>query len=104
MQLTKHTQKEVSELRNRKWWIVREPELQGKIETRIIEGDKIAEIDCVDPLADVNKRLAQAEERLGILREKENKWWSMGFAARFAEEFCAQEEKATCTMRLCVGF
>jgi hypothetical protein len=93
MQLTKHTQKEVSELRNRKWWIVREPELQGKIETRIIEGDKIAEIDCVDPLADVNKRLAQAEERLGILREKENKWWSMGFAARFAEEFCAQEGK-----------
>jgi hypothetical protein len=93
MQLIKHTQKEVSELRNRKWWLVREPELQEKIETRIIEGDKIVETDYFDPLANVNERLEQAEDRLRILREKENKWWSMGFAARFAEEFSSQEGK-----------
>jgi hypothetical protein len=93
MQLIKHTQKEVSQLKNQKWWLLREPELQEKIETKIIEGDKIIETDYCDPLSDVNERLRHAEERLRILREKENKWWSMGFAARFAEEFCAQEGK-----------
>lgn len=93
MQLIKHTQKEVSAVRNRKWWLLREPELQHKIETRIIEGAKVVETDYFDPLADVNERLGQLEESLRILREKENKWWSMGFAARFAEEFSAQEGK-----------
>ncbi len=45
------------------------------------------------PLVDVNERLEHAEKCLRILREKENKWWSMGFAACFAEEFCSQEGK-----------
>lgn len=93
MQLIKHTQKEANELKKQKWSLLREPELQEKIETKIIEGDKIVETDCFDPLADVNERLRQAEARLSVLRMQENKWWSMGFAARFAEEHSAHEGK-----------
>jgi hypothetical protein len=93
MQLIKHAQREVNNLKKQKWSLLREPELQEKIETKIIEGDKIIEQGSFDPLADVNERLRQAEEQLRVLRGQENKWWSMGFAARFAEEFCFQEGK-----------
>jgi hypothetical protein len=93
MQLIRHTQKEVSDLRNQKWRLLREPDLQEKTETKIIEEGKVVETDCFDPLSNVNEQLSRAEERLKILREKENKWWSMGFAARFAEEHCFQKGK-----------
>ena len=93
MALIKNTQREVNELKKRKWLLLREPELQEKIETKIFEGEKLVETALCDPLSDVNERLRQAEERLRILRVQENKWWSMGFAARFAEEHCFQNGK-----------
>ena len=74
MLLVKNTQKEVNDLRNQKWEHLREPE------------HKINEKN--DELKDITQRLNDAEETLRILRAQENKWWSMGFAARFAEEFC----------------
>ena len=71
MLLVKNTQKEVNDLRNQKWAHLRESE------------HKIDEKN--DKLEDITQRLNDAEETLKILRAQENKWWSMGFAARFAE-------------------
>ena len=67
--------------------------MQHKIKTiTVIEG-KTVETDYYDPLAEVNEELRNAEESLKILRSQENKWWSMGFAARFAERYQISEGK-----------
>jgi hypothetical protein len=94
MQLIILAQKEVNELKKEKWGLLREPKTQAKIETRTIVGDKIVETGYFDPLAHVNERLSQIEERLKILREGENKWWGMGFASRFAEEYSFERGKS----------
>ena len=86
MQLIKQEQKNINELKNQNWQILREPELQHKIKMTITQGE-IVETDYYDPLAEVNEELRNAEESLKILRSQENKWWSMGFAARFAERY-----------------
>jgi hypothetical protein len=93
MQLIKQSQKQMNELKKRKWWLLREPEMQEKIETTIVVEGKIEETDYFDPLADVNEELRETEEHLKILRSQENKWWSMGFAARFAERYQASKGK-----------
>ena len=87
MQLIKQEQKRINELKKQKWRLVREPELQEKIKTTIMEEGKIVDTDYFDPLAEVNEELINAERDLKVLREQENKWWSMGFAMRFAERF-----------------
>jgi hypothetical protein len=56
-------------LKKQKWQILREPQLQKKIEK----------------LANVNEQLRIKEKQLKTLLQKENEWWSMGFATRFAE-------------------
>ena len=40
------------------------------------------EMDYYDLLAEINEELKLAEEDLKILLSKENKWWSIGFAAQ----------------------
>jgi len=40
------------------------------------------EMDYYDLLAEINEELKLAEENLKILQSKENKWWSIGFAAQ----------------------
>ena len=104
MLLIKSTQKQVNDLRNQRWLILRQPELQNKIQTKIIEGDKIVETDLYDPLADVTENLNEAEETLKILRTQENKWWSMGFAARFANEFYQQRGEGDMGNEILQGF
>jgi DNA-binding Lrp family transcriptional regulator len=93
MQLIKQSQKQMNELKKQKWLLLREPELKEKIKTTITEEGKIVETDYYDPLAEVNEELRNAEEQLKILRSQENKWWSMGFAARFAERYQISEGK-----------
>ena len=93
MQLIKQSQKQMNELKKQKWLLLREPELKEKIKTTITEEGKIVETDYYDPLAEVNEKLRNAEEQLKILRSQENKWWSMGFAARFAERYQISEGK-----------
>ena len=93
MQLIKQKQKHINELKNQKWQILREPELQEKNKTTITVEGKIVETDFYDPLAYVNEKLKSEEEDLKKLRSQENKWWSMGFAARFAERYQALEGK-----------
>ena len=92
MQLIKQEQKNINELKNQNWQILREPELQHKIKMTITQGE-IVETDYYDPLAEVTEELRNAEESLKILRSQENKWWSMGFAARFAERYQISEGK-----------
>jgi hypothetical protein len=94
MQLIKQKQKHINELKNREWQILREPEMQHKIKTITGVEEKTADTDYYDPLAEVNEELRTAEETLKILRSQENKWWSMGFAARFAERYQISEGKA----------
>ena len=53
MRLIKSTQKQVNDLRNQRWLILRQPELQNKKKTRVIKGDKIVETDY-DPLGTRN--------------------------------------------------
>jgi len=93
MQLIKQEQKHINELKNQKWQILREPELQHKIKNITVAEGKTVETDYYDPLAEVNEELRNAEESLKILRSQENKWWSMGFAARFAERYQISEGK-----------
>ena len=93
MQLIKQKQKHINELKKRKWQILREPELQEKNKTTITVEGKIAETDFYDPLAYVNEKLKSEEGHLKKLRSQENNWWSMGFAARFAERYRALEGK-----------
>ena len=94
MQLIKQEQKHINELKNREWQILREPELQHKIKTITGVEGKTVDTDYYDPLAEVNEELRNTEETLKILRSQENKWWSMGFAARFAERYQISEGKA----------
>jgi hypothetical protein len=39
-----------------------------------------------------------------ILRAQENKWWSMGFAARFANEFCQNKGEGNMRNEALQGF
>jgi hypothetical protein len=90
MLLVKNTQKKVNDLRNLRWAHLREPE--HKIDKKNAE------------LEDITERLKDAEEMLKILRAQENKWWSMGFAARFADEFCQDRGNGNMRNEILQGF
>lgn len=90
MLLVKNTQEKVNDLRNQRWAHLREPE--HKIDKKNAE------------LEDITKRLNDAEEMLKILRAQENKWWSMGFAARFADEFCQERGEGNMRNEVLQGF
>lgn len=90
MQLLKHSRKELSELKQRKWGLLRDVDLREKRDILIMEDHgegKTEEKESFDPFVEVNNQIAVVEQRLDILLQKENEWWQRGFAARFAERF-----------------
>jgi DNA-binding Lrp family transcriptional regulator len=81
MQLAKHYQKQVNKLKEEK---LKLQTTQREIVTIVTEEGKSVETDLLE---DIKEELREAEDFLKTLRDQENKWWSMSFAARFAERF-----------------
>ena len=62
-------------------------------------------MDKTDEVLDyITKDLSDAEEMLIVLRGQENKWWSMGFAARFANEFYSEKGEGNMRNEVLQGF
>ena len=55
-------------------------------------------------MEDIIQRLNDAKEMLRTLRVQENKWWSMGVAARFANEFCQDKGEGNMRNEVLQGF
>ena len=89
MQLVERYQKELSGLKKEKQRILKNPELQRKIKTSIVEDGKTLKTDYYDPLLEIDKRLRSAERCLEVLLRQQNEWWKRMFAARFAERILA---------------
>ena len=58
----------------------------------------------IKDLGDLIEDLKETEETLRILRLKENEWWSMAFAAGFAEEFCQDRGEGNMHNEALMGF
>ena len=98
MQTIEGAEKSLSELKRKKWEMLRNPQMREPVVIEIQEG-KIVRRESFDPFEEVENEIKILEERLRILRQKEEEWWRRCFTACFAERYEAYKPKEGKDMR-----